>query len=275
MNNWRWIDDGAQDGVKNMATDLALLKSCEKNIAGPTLRFYKWSQPTISIGNFQKVENDLDLSQCVQKNILVVRRPTGGRAILHSDEVTYSVAAPNSHPDFSKGIKQTHFIISQALISGLKELGVCDAGIKYKTKCDNTGNQDRSPACFSTLNHCEIAVRGKKLIGSAQKRTRKAFLQHGSILLGFNSEELSTLLKFKNEKMRDDFNIKLNNSITALNHLGISVFTYHQVLKAILKGFQKIFPGDWKEGSLSNDEKAIVNKSFEKWNETFPVEAII
>ncbi len=269
------MDDGAQDGVRNMATDFALLQSCEQNLAVPTLRFYSWSQPTVSIGHFQKLAKDINWDRCIKKKIPVIRRPTGGRAILHSHEITYCVAAPNSHPDFSKGMKHTHFVISQALIAGLNELGVSDAGIQYKSKCDNTGNQDRSPACFSSLNHCEIAVGGKKLIGSAQKRTRKAFMQHGSILLEFNPEELSTLLIFKDEKNREVFNTRLNDAITALNHLGISVFTYHKVLDAMLIGFKRTFSGDWRKGGLSNEENAMVNKSLEKWHETFPVEAVL
>ena len=180
-NEWRWITDGHLPAVENMAIDSALLADCEQGRIPPTVRLYGWSEPAITIGYSQNAEGELDIERCRELGIAMVRRPTGGRALLHHRELTYAVVAPVSMAPFNRGLKATFQAVSEALLMGLQSLGI---------QGDlNTGKErpalgiSRSPACFASLNHCEITVDGKKLVGSAQKRTSKAFLQHGSLII--------------------------------------------------------------------------------------------
>jgi lipoate-protein ligase A len=123
-DEWRWIADGLQTAEENMAVDAALLAACEQGRIPPTVRLYGWSEPAITIGYSQKAEAELDVERCRELGIAVVRRPTGGRALLHFNELTYAVVAPVTRAPFNRGLKATFEAISEALLSGLKGLGV-------------------------------------------------------------------------------------------------------------------------------------------------------
>jgi lipoate-protein ligase A len=194
-DEWRWISDGHQSAERNMAVDAALLNDCGQGRIPPTARLYGWSEPAITIGYSQKAEEELDLERCRELGIAVVRRPTGGRALLHHRELTYAVVAPVSLVPFDRGLKATFSAISEALLVGLQGLGI-QGDINTSKQRPEVA---RSPACFASLNHCEITVDGAKLVGSAQKRTSKAFLQHGSLIIEADHELFTSLLKFDNE----------------------------------------------------------------------------
>ena len=119
---WRYIDDPPVGGVLNMATDFALLMACNEGVSPPTLRLYGWDQATLSVGYSRAGGDTIDLDRCRQQQVPIVRRPTGGRILLHHKELTYSIVAPIGHPSFSKGLQRTHQIISQALADCLNQL---------------------------------------------------------------------------------------------------------------------------------------------------------
>lgn len=238
-DEWRWISEGLQTAEENMAEDAALLADCEQGRIPPTVRLYGWSEPAITIGYSQKAEAELLVERCRELGIAIVRRPTGGRALLHHRELTYAVVAPVTLAPFNRGLKATFQAVSEALLVGLQSLGV-QGDI-------NTGKlrsgPARSPACFASLNHCEITIDGKKLVGSAQKRTSKAFLQHGSVIIESDHKLFASLLKFADESERDALRKRLINSTTTLNQVCDRKLSFEEVSATLQEGFRKTLDG--------------------------------
>jgi len=171
-----------------MAIDEAVAVTFANGITRPTVRLYQWESPTLTLGAFQK--SDPTLSQFLETYpVIPIRRITGGQAFLHDRDLTYSIIASTHDPLFSGGIKKTFYSIAQGLLGGLARLGV-HADI-YTPMHDSTLLREKSPFCAASLSWYEIAVSGKKLIGSAQKRWVNHFLQHGSLPLEQSSFEES------------------------------------------------------------------------------------
>ena len=240
-DEWRWISDGLRTAEENMAVDSALLADCEQGRIPPTVRLYGWSKPAITIGYSQKAEAELDIERCRELDIAIVRRPTGGRALLHANELTYAVVAPVSRVPFNQGLKATFQAVSEALLVGLQGLGI--QGDLNARKERSVPGVTRSPACFASLNHCEITVDGKKLVGSAQKRTSKAFLQHGSIIIESDHKLFASLLKFEDESERVALQERLMNSTTTLNQVCGQKFSFEEISDALQEGFRKTLDG--------------------------------
>lgn len=176
MKEWRLIDSGPGDASFNMAIDEAIAISVLKGSSPPSLRFYGWETPSVSLGYFQRID-EIHLHYCLQNNIPVVRRPTGGRAILHGDELTYSFSSRNDER-FSGGLKETYSLIGHAFLGAFRMMGL-DVEMMERRQKGNT--LIRSPLCFNSVSFGEISLRGIKLIGSAQRRWNEGFLQQGSI----------------------------------------------------------------------------------------------
>jgi lipoate-protein ligase A len=177
---WRIIDDVPHDAFFNMALDEAISVAVRRDLSPPTLRLYQWSVPSVSIGYFQKTA-DINLAYCNKKAYPVVRRTTGGTAILHDSELTYSFSVRTDIEPFGGGLYQSYMAISNAVAGSLKRFNI-DAEISTSRK-----RIRRNPSCFRTSSYGEITVQGRKIIGSAQRRHKNCLLQQGSILLGFNA----------------------------------------------------------------------------------------
>ena len=240
-DEWRWISDGLLTAEENMTLDAALLADCEQGRIPPTVRLYGWSEPAITIGYSQNVEAELDIERCRELRIAIVRRPTGGRALLHTHELTYAVVAPVSLAPFNRGLKATFQAISEALLVGLQRLGI--QGDLNTCKERSAPGVTRSPACFASLNHCEITVDGKKLVGSAQKRTSKAFLQHGSLIIESDHALFSSVLKFDTESEREATQQRLMHSTTTLSQICDRTFSFEEISAALQEGFRKTLGG--------------------------------
>ncbi len=185
---WRLIVDPALDGRANMAVDTAIARAMDSSIetsrsggglemsAPPTLRLYGWKEPTISIGYAQEA------GRFSESGLPVVRRITGGRAVLHDMEVTYSIITGSDNPLFSYGIEGAYSLISGCIIKALKDVGL-DACFSRGVKASRTGTRD---ACFYTPSRYEVMMGGRKLVGSSQRRFKNAFIQHGSILFNID-----------------------------------------------------------------------------------------
>lgn len=177
---WRVLSDGPQSGPWNMALDEAVARAVGRGEAAPTLRFYAWSTPTVSLGRLQTARGAVDRAICAQRAVEIVRRPTGGRAVLHNAELTYSVCVPSGGLWGRLSVEESFRCISEALIAGLRRLGVvaslgpADGG---RSVASQTG------ACFQVRRMPAVLVAGRKLIGSAQRRWDRVILQHGSLLL--------------------------------------------------------------------------------------------
>ena len=173
---WRFIRDEPRDGATNMAIDEVLMSGCTQGCGSPSLRLYRWTVPTVSLGYNQVIQGDVDLTACDQRGVPVVRRPTGGRALLHHYELTYSVAFPISQG--SRGVLQDYQWINACLLLALRKLGV--------TATLSPGEPARAEAgglCFNSASRYELTVNGRKLVGSAQRRYHDALLQQGSLLI--------------------------------------------------------------------------------------------
>jgi lipoate-protein ligase A len=178
----RLLIDGPLPGVRNMAVDEALMRSAG-DAGVVTLRFYRWSPGCLSFGRNQEARGAYDAAAAAERGIDVVRRPTGGRAVYHHRELTYSVTAPAGTWG---SLRETYRRINRALAAGLRELGVPASCAGHEP--DGAGRRRAAPrptprACFRDPLPGEVTVEGRKLVGSAQWRDGGALLQHGSILL--------------------------------------------------------------------------------------------
>jgi lipoate-protein ligase A len=193
MYNWRLINSGRQTGAMNMALDEALLHSVASGDSLPILRFYRWLPATVTLGYAQSVHTDLDLDVCKNAGIDVVRRSTGGRAVLHDQEVTYSVIAPLNAGLFGGSVLDCYRVISEVLQKALLQLGLPAQLVPGKPR---GGHQNTTKAvCFSAPSQYELVIKDRKVAGSAQKRHGQAFLQHGSIPVEMDLDLLGKALK--------------------------------------------------------------------------------
>jgi lipoate-protein ligase A len=172
--------------AENMAVDVAVAWGVGEGIAPPTLRLYRWDSPAVSLGYAQRDEG-VDLAACARAGLTVVRRPTGGRAVLHGGDLTYAVALPRRGTWATWSVAMSCRAIHAAVARGLQSLGVpaLVAGERPSAAPGRGG-----PVCFAGLGTHEIAVGGRKLVGSAQRRFARAILQHGSVLLTAQQDRL-------------------------------------------------------------------------------------
>ncbi|HEB01824.1 MAG TPA: lipoate--protein ligase family protein, partial [Nitrospirae bacterium] len=178
----------------NMALDEALLDSACKGESPPTLRLYGWSEPAVSIGRHQRA-SDVDLAFCRERSIPVVRRPTGGRAILHGLELTYSFSAHLPLPGFGRSVLDSYGTLSRAFMHAFRSLGL--AALNGSRRKKGPGPDGANPLCFASASYGEISIGGKKIIGSAQRRCPYGFLQQGSIPLALDRETMSSVFFYK------------------------------------------------------------------------------
>jgi lipoate-protein ligase A len=188
MNKWRLFDTGAHMGAYNMAVDEELLARAQAGEQVPVLRIYTWDPAAVSIGRFQKIEEAVNASVCQQRGFDIVRRITGGRAVLHWRELTYSIIARTDDPLFPANVLGTYKLIASGLLQGLKNLGIPAEMVSRSNKhAALVKKAAKDAACFSSPSWYEILAHNRKIIGSAQRRLSGAFLQHGSILLDFDA----------------------------------------------------------------------------------------
>ena len=185
---WRLLVTEPADGATNMAIDEALWRGRQAGTSPPTLRFFGWTPPTVSLGYGQPLNTDIDISACRALGVGLVRRPTGGSAIYHDGperELTYSVSAATEDLQTASDLLETYRWIGNALLRGLNTLGV-GAELVPVAAADGP-----LPAfCFARTGRYEIEIGGRKVVGSAQRRQGACFLQHGSILLGADVRRL-------------------------------------------------------------------------------------
>jgi len=277
-----------------MALDEAIFRSCQTGQASPTLRLYLWRPSGVSLGYFQSLEKTIDLNKCKKNNVDVVRRITGGRAVLHENEITYSVcASAKEHPELGKNINETYQRISFALLESLKSLKVFGEWVKPnrdRVKIDSTGSinslQASSPQvienpyfskpCFMSNSRYEITVEGKKLIGSAQRRFQDSFIQHGSLPLGngkFNLADLLSIESLASENTKKRVvKKKLEEKSTSLEKILKRKVEYEEMISALKKGFSKFFDVEMVEKELTQKEletaQVLKQKKYstEEWN---------
>ncbi len=213
---WRLLITPAARGAWNMAVDEAILEHIGRGESQPTLRLYAWEPACLSLGQAQPFA-DVDEARLAERGWDVVRRPTGGRAILHTDELTYSVIASSDEPAVAGTLLESYNRLAAGLLRAVRALGL-PAEMKTGPKQPiDTSN----PVCFEAPSAYEITVEGKKLIGSAQARRREGVLQHGSLPLVGDLTRITQALVFNEEQARKAAGERLlRRAITAESALG-------------------------------------------------------
>lgn len=233
-----------------MAADQFLLKQCS-DTSTVTVRFYFWATPAITLGYMQKAADVLDLERIKTDKISWIKRPTGGRAVLHDEDLTYSCIFPNTLTNMGSTVQQSYQIITQCLLNGLSSLGVpCQAHDSYEEYL-NVKREVKLP-CFLAPNRDEIMVNGKKLVGSAQRRSTKGVLQHGSIPFTDNYRMLPRYLNVS-EKERDTHKNLLSLKSICLKEIDANI-TSQSLIEALQKGFINSLGVPWIRQDWTNDE---------------------
>ncbi|PLR68100.1 lipoate--protein ligase family protein [Bacillus sp. UMB0893] len=270
---WRFIDSGNCSPSFNMALDEALLDWNSEGIIPPTIRFYGWNPATLSVGYFQKVEKEINLEAVEKYGLGFVRRPTGGRGVLHDQELTYSVIVSEEHPDMPKTVTEAYRVISEGVLQGFRELGLDAYFAVPKTEEERQGLKNpRSAVCFDAPSWYELVVEGRKVAGSAQTRQKGVILQHGSILLDLDEEKLFNLFKYPSERVKERMQKNFKNKAVAVNAVRATPVTIAEAKEAFKKGFEKGLDITLESYTLSDKEQAYVEKiarekySTEEWN---------
>jgi lipoate-protein ligase A len=234
---FRFIYSGAHRGSVNMAMDEAVFIGLREGFSRPMIRIYRWKPPAISIGYFQAAE-DIDFLNCRSDGIEVVRRMTGGRAVLHHEELTYSILFTSR--DFHPFVKKEIFLfIARCLVDSLRSLGI-ESQVAEKTRGDL-----KSANCFASPAQYEIeSLERGKLIGSAQVLRDGVVLQHGAIPL---TTSYSGIAKYLNCGGR------FEKSISSLNQVAPNAVESAQLLAALREGFGKHLP--LQEGTFTEWER--------------------
>jgi lipoate-protein ligase A len=253
-----------------MAVDEAIAAHAGRGDVPPTLRFYRWQPACVSLGRHQPLA-DIDLARCADLGFDVVRRPTGGRAILHTDELTYSVAGPQDHPVLAGAVLDSYLRLSQGLLAGLERLGLRVA----KAPPSNRANADAGPVCFEVPSAYEIVVPArrsssaayrdpssaayrdpKKLVGSAQSRRQGWVLQHGTLPLVGDVTRLVDVVVFPGEAERAaQRQLLAQRAATVEDALGRTV-SFEEAAEALAAGFEAALGIRLEVGELTPGEVA-------------------
>lgn len=212
-SKWRFLRTYPAPGAWNMAVDQAILEFSTISAVPPTMRLYGWSPPCLSLGYAQSSE-DVDFKSLEQHGWEIVRRPTGGRAILHTDELTYSLIGLNTEPQFQGSVLDSYQRLSIGLLEALRLLGAQADSPKRTEPIDSKTRQN--PVCFEVPSNYEITVGGKKLIGSAQARRKSGFLQHGTLPLHGDITRIIDVLNYSNNAEKQQARRILSEHATTL-----------------------------------------------------------
>jgi lipoate-protein ligase A len=249
MDTWRLLITPPERGAWNMALDESILEHIGRGESMPTLRLYAWDPACLSLGHAQPF-SDVDPVRLKARGWEVVRRLTGGRAILHTDEITYSVIAPNDEPRLAGSVLESYNRLAQALLLAVQQL---DIQVEMKEgKAANGPNLN--PVCFEVPSTYEITVDGKKLIGSAQARKKEGVLQHGSLPLTGDLARICQALVFDDEAGREEASRRLlARAATVESALGRAV-SWETAAESFIRAFERQLGLTLKRGELSASE---------------------
>jgi lipoate-protein ligase A len=247
---WRLIQSPPSRGAENMAIDEAILQGVSAGVSPPTLRLYAWLPPCLSLGYSQTV-TDVDQQLLHENQWDIVRRPTGGRAILHTDELTYSVIASDVNALVAGGVLEGYRRLSQGLVAALALLNL---EVEIQPEIPIPEHQRENPTCFQVPSAYEILVRGKKLIGSAQMRRRGGVLQHGTLPISGDISRICEVLFFNNERARQRAAQQLLERATTIEALVGTTVSWQQVAQTVVEGFTQALGLSFAPGSPTDLE---------------------
>ncbi|HDK27021.1 MAG TPA: lipoate--protein ligase family protein [Candidatus Atribacteria bacterium] len=274
---WRLIKDGYHNGFMNMAIDEAIMIAHREGLVSPTIRFYQWSPPAVSLGYFQDLEKEIDIDACQDMGIDIVRRPTGGKAVLHDKELTYSFVIKENHPLVNDSILETYKKISGGIIKGLSYLGVKAELVPVKEKLKNDSlnkgkiskifHPNIKSICFSVPSQYEVQVNGKKIVGSAQVRKGGIVLQHGSLLIKLEKDKLFSVFNFRSVQVREKLKSRFN--ATSLEEILKKRIDFSELSEILPRGFEEEFGVKLVEGKLTEQEERVSKDLFENKYSTY------
>jgi len=252
-----------------MAVDEAILEAAGRGAVLPTLRLYAWQPPCLSLGYAQPVE-DVDLEQLNSHSWDLTRRPTGGRAILHTDEITYSVCGPETEPRLSGGVLESYRALSQTLLDALRRLGlpvqVNQPPEKTAAPPEAPGSMAKfqNPVCFEAPSSYEITLGGKKLVGSAQARRKEGVLQHGSLPLHGDLRRILSVLRFADQAAREQVGERLLARATTVEGFTGARVSWDQAAQAFVQAFQESLNLHLEPQELSAGERSRAQQLLEQ-----------
>ena len=244
-STWRLLNTGYLDGATNMSIDEAISRAVQSGVASPTLRFFGWIPACLSLGQAQPGA-DVDREVCRRDGVDVVRRPTGGRAILHTDELTYSVVASDDEPRVAGTIVESYRRLSEGLLTGLMLMGV---PTQQAERPDNH-DSDQGPVCFEVPSNYEIVFGGKKLVGSAQMRKAGVVLQHGTLPLHGDIARISRYLVSRPDPDR------VRQRATTVEAAIGRVIDFEAAVHFMAEGFSRALNLDLRLSELTDQELA-------------------
>ncbi len=251
-STWRLVITSPARGAWNMAVDEAVLESVGRGESAPTLRLFAWEPACLSIGYAQPMA-DADMARLTGFGWEVVRRPTGGRAILHTDELTYSVIAPHGEPRVVGDVLQSYRRLSSGLVRALEILAV---SVELQSQTFRMNGQNPEPICFEIPSNYEITVVGKKLVGSAQARRKEGVLQHGTLPLYGDIGRIAEALAYPTETARQEAKARVQTRAATLEEaLGRRV-EWAQAADAFAAGFSEALNLSLVTSELSEREQA-------------------
>jgi len=274
---WRLIKDSYHSGFMNMAIDEAIMIAHREGLVPPTIRFYQWSPPAVSLGYFQDLKKEINIDACQGMGIDIVRRPTGGKAVLHDKELTYSFVIRENHPLVNDSILETYKKISGGIIRGLSYLGIKAVLVPLREKLNNalSSNENKSEIhhsdiksiCFSVPSQYEVQVEGKKIVGSAQVRKKEIVLQHGSLLIELEKDKLFSVFNFPSAQIRERNKIRFK--ATSLEEILKKKINFSELSEILPRGFEEEFGIKLTEGKLTEKEEKISKDLLENKYSTY------
>jgi len=237
---WRLLSMIETNAARQMAIDEAIFTLRAKGKVPDTLRFYTWKPSAISLGYFQSVEKEIDIENLKKYKVDLVRRSTGGGAVFHDKEITYSLIISENYVPLD--IQKSYEKICNALVFGLKKFGL--------------------NAEFRPIN--DILVNGRKISGSAQTRRENVILQHGTLLLDVDVKKMFSLLKISDEKIRDKMISAVEERVTSLKKELNREVTIEEIRKTLITGFEKVFDVSFFEEAITSEEEKVAEKLYEE-----------
>lgn len=253
---FRFLNTHVQDAAMNMAIDESVLTHHLNGEVPPTLRVFRWSQPSISLGRFQSIEREIISERCKQLGVALVRRPTGGRAVYHHDEFTYSIVISKRY-GVPPGVVAAYAYLAQGLLAALRLLGV------QAELSDERVSKHPSAACFASSTQADLTSGGFKLIGSAQVWKEDALLQQGSLPLDDQSAEFFSMLRFPNEVAKEEALAQYREKTTPL-HTFVPGALWNDVADAFQNGFSEALQEDFVYDTLGPSEWELAHRLVEE-----------
>jgi len=241
VHTWRLILDGPEDGAWNMAVDRAVLRARERGEAPPTVRLYRWTRPTVTLGRHQSLD-DVDVAECRARGFDIVRRPTGGRGVIHDDELTYSVVA-SVEDGIPRGVAASYRVLCGVLVEAYRSLGV-DATLTGRPRGEKAAG-----ACYLHATSADLSLGVAKLSGSAQMWDHDAVLQHGSFVRSRDAEAEAGV--FRLDKRGQS---RLRDSTATLGGVLGEAPSIERITEAAKSAFENVLGIELEPGGLSPAE---------------------